>query len=90
MEINILKALFQLAKDILENPIGSADVQLNENLFSHYDVNQISLTLKNYDRPNGVATQIFQVDLSGYIQDNSVIIEDTEENLIPSESADLL
>ena len=27
----------------------------------------ISLTLKNYKRPNGVASQINNVDLSGYV-----------------------
>ena len=65
MDINILKAVFKLAKDILENPIG-AEIHLNQSLFTRHDMNQISLTLKNYERPNGVATQIFDVDLSGY------------------------
>ena len=47
MDINILKALFKLAKDILDNPIGSK-VTLDEGLFTRHDMNSISLTLKDY------------------------------------------
>ena len=70
MEMNILKALYKLAKDILDSGPGS-QVRLDESLFNPKDTNRISLTLKNYERPNGVATQIFEVDLIGYKTDQN-------------------
>ena len=36
-------------------------------MFNGDDTNQISLTLKNYKRPAGVATQINNVNLNGFI-----------------------
>ena len=60
-----LKALHKLAKDILASEPGSK-IDLNEELFQNTDTDQISFTLKNYERPNGVATQIFGVELIGY------------------------
>jgi len=65
METHILTALFELAKDILAAESG-ATVKLDKVLFDSSDCNRISLTLKNYNRPGGVATQIFNVDLIGY------------------------
>ena len=35
-------------------------------MFDDSNTNRICLTLKNYYRPNGVATQIFDVNLVGY------------------------
>lgn len=72
-----MKALYKLAKDIIEGGPGS-QIRLDESLFEDTDKNQICLTLKNYNRPNGVATQIFDVDLSTYEtagdkQDNFVV-----------------
>ena len=55
MEMKRLRALYKLAKEILESEPGSMIV-LDKSLFLNDDVNQISLTLKNYERPNGVAT----------------------------------
>ena len=55
MEVKRLNALHQLAKDILNSEKGTK-VTLNEELFSDKDTNKISLTVKNYDRPNGMAT----------------------------------
>ena len=65
METITLRALYKLAKDILSCPPGGS-VRLDESLFNGDDTNRISLTLKNYKRPGGVATQIFNVDLIGY------------------------
>ena len=55
METHCLKALYKLAKDILEGGPGS-QIRLDKSLFDGKDTNRISLTLKNYKRPNGVAT----------------------------------
>ena len=66
MEMNVLKALYKLAKDILDSGPGSK-VRLDESLFTSDDTDSISLTLKDYKRPGGVATQINNVDLGGYI-----------------------
>lgn len=55
METNILSALYKLAKDILDSAPGEK-VRLDESLFINEDTNRISLTLKTYKRPNGVAT----------------------------------
>lgn len=55
METHILNALFELAKDILAAEAG-AKVKLDKVLFDSSDCNRISLTLKNYNRPGGVAT----------------------------------
>ena len=65
MEMRILKALYKLAKDILDSGPGS-QIRLDESLFSSQDTNKISFTIKNYNRPNGVATQIFETKLLGY------------------------
>ena len=65
MEMHCLKALYKLAKDILEGGPGS-QIRLDTTLFNGDDCDRISFTLKNYKRPNGVATQIFNVDLIGY------------------------
>ena len=65
MEAHCLKALYKLAKDIIEGGPG-AQIRLDESLLADGDCNQVSLTLKNYKRPNGVATQIFDVDLVSY------------------------
>ena len=51
----MLKALYKLAKDILDSGPGSK-IRLDESLFDDSDNNRICLTLKNYERPNGVAT----------------------------------
>lgn len=67
MEVDRLTALYKLAKDIIEGGPG-AQIQLDESLFNGNDTNQISMTLKNYNRPNGLATQIFDVDLINYRQ----------------------
>jgi len=76
MEMHCLKALYKLAKDIIEGGPGS-QIRLDESLFNGNDTNQISLTLKNYKRPNGVATQIFNVDLVNYqsslLHENTVV-----------------
>ena len=74
MEVRRLNALHKLAKDILQSdPVphepNSPKVTLDETLFQDKETNKISLTLKNYERPNGVATQIFDVDLIGYEKD---------------------
>ena len=45
MEMHRLKALYRLAKDILDNV---SPIHLNETYFLNEDTNQISLTLKNY------------------------------------------
>ena len=55
MELKRLNALHKLAKDILSSEHG-AKVTLDESLFEDIETNKISLTLKNYQRPNGVAT----------------------------------
>lgn len=57
MEFDILKALYKLAKDILDSGPG-AIIRLDEKLFErgNKDTNVISLTLKNYKKTNGVAT----------------------------------
>jgi len=60
-----VKALYKLAKDIIEGGPGS-QIRLDDSLFDGNDKNEISLTLKNYKRPNGVATQIFDVELVNY------------------------
>ena len=65
MEMRVLKALYKLAKDILDSGPGS-QIRLDESLFHNDDTNKISLTLKNYKRPSGLATQIFNVKLIGY------------------------
>ena len=59
MEVRRLNALHKLAKDILQSdPLEptSPKVTLDETLFQDKETNKISLTLKNYERPNGVAT----------------------------------
>ena len=53
MEMRRLKALYKLAKDILND---AAEIRFNEELFTDEDTDKISLTLKNYERPQGVAT----------------------------------
>ena len=76
MEAHVLKALYKLAKDIIEGGPG-AQIRLDESLFQDSDTNQISLTLKNYKRPNGVATQIFNVDLVNYqgsLDDKNLVV----------------
>lgn len=65
MEAHILKALYKLAKDIIEGGPG-AQIRLDDSLFYDNDTNSVSFTLKNYKRPNGVATQIFDVNLVNY------------------------
>ena len=65
MEFSHLKAIYKLAKDILDSGPGS-QIRLDKSLFDDRDTNQISMTLKNYNRPNGVATQIFNVKLIDY------------------------
>ena len=65
MEAKCLRALYKLAKDIIEGGPGS-QIRLDESLFNGSDTDKISLTLKNYKRPNGVATQIFDVNLINY------------------------
>lgn len=55
MEMHHMKALYKLAKDILEGGPGT-QIRLDESLFQSFDSNRISLTLKNYHRPKGVAT----------------------------------
>ena len=55
MEVSRLKALHKLAKDILQSEKGT-QVTLDEKLFSDKETNKISLTIKNYERPNGMAT----------------------------------
>ena len=65
METHILSALYKLAKDILDSGPGQR-IRLDESLFVGTDTNRISLTLKTYKRPAGMATQIFNVDLIGY------------------------
>ena len=55
MEAKCLRALYKLAKDIIEGGPGS-QIRLDESLFDGSDTDKISLTLKNYKRPNGVAT----------------------------------
>ena len=55
MEMRVLKALYKLAKDILDSGPGS-QIRLDESLFASDDTNKISFTMKNYKRPNGVAT----------------------------------
>ena len=65
METHILSALYKLAKDILDSGPGQK-VRLDETLFVDTDTNRISLTLKTYNRPAGMANQIFNVDLVGY------------------------
>ena len=67
MEVQVLKALYKLAKDILDSGPGS-HIRLDENLFNSDDTNKISLTMKDYKRPSGLATQIFNVQLLGYQQ----------------------
>ena len=67
MEKKRLAALHQLASDIMKarnDGPRSKRVSLNEELFNDADCDQISFTLKNYKRPSGVATQIFNVFLS--------------------------
>ena len=68
MEVKRLNALHQLAKDILNSEKGT-QVTLDEELFSDKDTNKISLTVKNYDRPNGMATQLFDVEMVAYEKD---------------------
>ena len=65
MEMHILKALYKLAKDILESGPGS-HIRLDESLFDSEDTNKVSFTMKNYKRPSGLATQVFNVKLIGY------------------------
>ena len=55
MQVDRLKALHKLAKDIIERKHESL-IKFNESLFSDEDTNKISMTLKTYNRPNGVAT----------------------------------
>ena len=55
MEVSRLKALHKLAKDILQSEKGT-QVTLDEKLFADKETNKISLTIKNYERPNGMAT----------------------------------
>ena len=65
MEMQNLKSLLKLAKDILEGP-AKVKPHLDKRLFQSNDINRISFTLKNYNRPQGVATQIFTTELIGY------------------------
>ena len=87
MEMHVLKALFKLAKDIIDSGPGTQirldncalDPNFEKLLFpskskkeSGKELEQekpamISLTMKNYQRPNGVATQINNVDLTGLV-----------------------
>ena len=53
MEMRRLKALYRLAQDILNN---APQIRFSEEYFKDEDTNKISLTLKNYERPQGVAT----------------------------------
>ena len=55
MEIRRFTALQKLAKDILDADTGT-QVYIDETLFQDIETNKISLTLKNYRRPQGVAT----------------------------------
>ena len=55
MEMQNLKSLLKLAKDILEGP-AKVKPHLDKRLFKSDDTNRISFTLKNYERPQGVAT----------------------------------
>lgn len=76
MEMHCLKALYKLAKDIIEGGPGS-QIRLDTSLFDGKDSSKISLTLKNYKRPSGVATQIFNVNLIGYskhIDDEKMLV----------------
>ena len=69
MQVDILRALYKLADDILHSDeSGHRNVKFNESLLDRgsHDTNEISFTLKNYERPNGVATQIFDVPLQGF------------------------
>ena len=89
METKILKALYKLAKDILDSGPGQ-QIRLDESLFPREDTNRVSLTLKNYKRPHGVATQIFNVDLVGYqtaVDDNKVLVATAGSSNRPSVSA---
>ena len=45
----------KLAEQIIDG-IHPRDIQIDEELFSDKDGDEISLTLKNYNNPNGVAT----------------------------------
>jgi hypothetical protein len=87
METHILNALFELAKDILAAETG-ATVKLDKVLFDSSDSNRISLTLKNYNRPGGVATQIFNIDLIGYapsIADKNLLVATAGSSNHPKE-----
>ena len=87
METHILNALFELAKDILAAETG-ATVKLDKALFDSSDSNRISLTLKNYNRPGGVATQIFNIDLIGYapsIADKNLLVATAGSSNHPKE-----
>ena len=55
MEMENLRAFRKLADDILHAQPGEK-VTIDESFFSSEDTGNISLTLKNYDRPHGVAT----------------------------------
>ena len=55
METQILHALYKLASDILKSE-PHAPVKLDWSPFDGEDSNRIVMTLKNYKRPNGVAT----------------------------------
>ena len=69
MQVNILTALYKLADDIIHSDeSGHRNVRFDVSLLDRgkYDTNEISLTLKNYERPNGVATQIFDVPLHDF------------------------
>ena len=74
--MHILKALYKLAKDILESGPGS-HIRLDESLFDSEDTNKVSFTMKNYKRPSGLATQVFNVKLIGYqksLEDDQMLI----------------
>ena len=42
---------------------------MDQVVFPKEDTDRISLTLKNYNRPQGLATKIFNVDFSEYQKD---------------------
>ena len=63
----------KLANDILKDETKPV---LDKRLFKSSDTNRISFTLKNYERPYGVATQIFNVKLIGYekFKDSNLLV----------------
>ena len=65
MQVDRLRALHKLARDIIYAGPYSV-IKLDESLFNDDDHNQISMTLKTYARPNGVATQIHNINLEKF------------------------